>query len=153
GGMDAAIDSHVSDAMSDAGVDAASDASPDAPPHGAELSIAITGAPDPVAASSTLTYTIDVTTHGDLDATNVVVTERLPSGNAASQNAPGIGWTCNPAGQLVTCSRATLLVGAAPSIVVTVTTPPSGGTITASASVSAGTVDPDTTNNNASASA
>ncbi|HEY6173471.1 MAG TPA: hypothetical protein VIX73_03465 [Kofleriaceae bacterium] len=153
GGIDAAVDGHVVDAMADAIADAHSDAPPDAPPHGAELSIAITGAPDPVAASSTLTYTINVINHGDLDATNVVVIQRLPSGNVSYQTATGIGWTCNAAGQLVTCSRATLLIGDAPSIDVKVTTPPTGGTITTSASVAADTADPDQTNNDASESA
>ena len=153
GGIDAAVDGQAVDAMIDAVADAHADAMPDAPPHGAELSIAITGAPDPVAASSTLTYTINVINHGDLDATNVVVTERLPSGNVSFQSATGIGWTCNNAGQLVTCSRATLLIGDAPSIDVKVTTPPVGGTITTSASVAATTADPDQTNNDASASA
>src|SRR5215475_9032720 len=55
GGIDAAVDGQAVDAMIDAVADAHADAMADAPPHGAELSIAITGAPDPVAASSTLT--------------------------------------------------------------------------------------------------
>src|SRR4051794_34705969 len=50
GNADAAVDSQ---AGSDATSDAMADAAPDAPPHGAELAVTITGAPDPVAASST----------------------------------------------------------------------------------------------------
>jgi uncharacterized repeat protein (TIGR01451 family) len=132
----------------DAGVDGApadsapADAAPDASPSVADLEIAIAGAPDPVAASSTLTYTIDVTNHGGLDAEDIVVTQRLPAGNVAFQTATGIGWTCSTAGQLVTCARATLLVGAGPSISVRVTTPPTGGAITTSASVASDTPDP-----------
>jgi uncharacterized repeat protein (TIGR01451 family) len=150
GNADAAVDSH---AGGDATSDAMADAAPDAPPHGAELAITITGAPDPVAASSTLTYTIDVTNQGALDAQNVTVTQRLPSGNVQYQSANGIGWTCNAAGQIVTCTRGTLLVGAAPSIAVKVTTPPSGGTISTSVSVASDTADPDLTNNDANESA
>ena len=150
GGADAAADSH---AGGDAMADALADAIADAPPSGAELSIALTSAPDPVAASSTLTYTIDVTNHGALDAEGVTVTQRLPSGNVQYQSAIGIGWACNAAGQIVTCTRGTLLVGAAPSIAVKLTTPPTGGTITTSATVAADTADPDVNDNDASDSA
>ena len=146
--IDAAIDAPgtISDARGDAGVD---DAPVDGSPTGADLSLAITDSPDPVAASSTLTYTIDVTNHGGLDATNIVVTQRLPSGNVAFQSATGIGWTCNAAGQIVTCTRATLLVGPAPSIAVKVTTPPTGGSILTSASVASEVPDPAGLNNDA----
>lgn len=142
----------------DAGVDgpsgdsAPADARPDASPDVADLSIAITDAPDPVAASSTLTYTIDVTNHGGLDAANVVVTHRLPPGNVAFQSATGIGWTCGATGQIVTCTRTTLLVGAAPSIAVKVMTPPTGGAIETSASVDSTTPDPDSSNDDANLS-
>jgi len=146
---DAGVD--ASAGGSDAMPDAAADAAVDAPSNVAELSIEITDSPDPVAASSTLTYTLDVTNHGGLDAENVVVTQRLPSGNVAFQSATGIGWTCLPAGQVVTCTRATLLVGAAPSIAVKVTTPPTGGSISTSVDVASDMMDSQATNNDASA--
>ncbi|HSR99356.1 MAG TPA: hypothetical protein VLM79_20030 [Kofleriaceae bacterium] len=143
---DAAVDSAPPD---DGG---ALDGAPaDAPSNAAELSIAITDSPDPVAASSTLTYTLDVTNHGALDAKNVTVTHRLPSGNVAFQTATGIGWTCNPSGQVVTCTRATLLVGPAPSISVTVTTPPTGGPLSTSATVGSETPDLTASDNDATA--
>src|SRR5213079_1976279 len=98
GGLDA------SGAMGDAGPDAAPDAPaaaidarPDAAVPTADLSLAISDAPDPVAASSIVIYTIDVTNHGELDAKNVVVTQRLPSGNVQFQTASGIGWSCSAA--------------------------------------------------------
>jgi len=155
-GDDAAVDAPgaADGSPGEAGPDAppgGSDASPDASAHGADLAIAIGDAPDPVAASATLTYTIDVTNHGGLDATNLVVTQRLPAGNVAFQTATGIGWTCGAVGQIVTCTRATLLVGAAPSIAVKVTAPPTGGTISTSASVASDVADPDPTNNDATA--
>lgn len=143
---DAAVDSSPPD---DGG---ATDAAPaDAPSNAAELSIAITDSPDPVAASSTLTYTLDVTNHGGLDASNVTVTQRLPSGNVAFQTATGIGWTCTASGQVVTCTRTTLLVGPAPSIAVKVTTPPTGGSLTTSATVGSETPDLATSDNDATA--
>lgn len=153
GDVDAAVDSQGGPHADAALGDAMPDAPPDAAPLGAELSIALTATPDPVAASATLTYTIDVTNHGTLDAADVVVTQRLPPGNVQYQSASGIGWTCSANGQIVTCSRATLLVGAAPSIAVKVTTPPTGGSITTSATVGATTPDTDMTDNDASASA
>jgi uncharacterized repeat protein (TIGR01451 family) len=146
---DAAVDSATPD---DAGAtDATADAPPaDAPSNAAELSIAITDSPDPVAASSTLTYTIDVSNLGPGDATSLTVTNRLPDGNVLFQSAIGIGWTCVPNLQIITCTRTTLLVGAAPSIVIKITTPPTNGTLINQASVTATTDDLNLTNNAAS---
>src|SRR5262249_12131573 len=56
------------------------------------------------------------------------------------------GWSCSGT-TTVTCTRASLAVGAAPNIVITVTAPAEGGVIGNSASVSAATADPNTTNN------
>jgi uncharacterized repeat protein (TIGR01451 family) len=141
------------DTPGDAAADAMHDAGVDASLIGADLAITITDAPDPVAASATLSYTIDVTNRGGLDAHAVVVTQRLPPGNVAFQSATGIGWTCSAAGQVVTCNRPTLLIGAGPSIVVKVTSPPTGGSLATSATVASDTPDPDLTNNDASATA
>ena len=65
GGADAAIDAGLAPegGLPDASAgapDATLDARPDARPTGADLSIAITDSPDPVAASSALTYKIAV---------------------------------------------------------------------------------------------
>lgn len=150
GGTDGGVDAHA-DARRDAGSDAMHDAMIDGPPDGADLSIAITATPSPVAASATLTYTIDVANLGGLDADSLTVTQRLPSGNVDFQSATGIGWSCIAIGQIVTCTRATLLVGAAPSILVKVTTPPTGATLTTSVDVASKTADPATLNNSATA--
>jgi uncharacterized repeat protein (TIGR01451 family) len=115
-----------------------------------DLALLLSASPSPVPARSTLTYTIDVSNLGPRDATNLVVTNRLPDGNVLFQSATGIGWTCVPAGQIITCTRNTLLVGAAPSIVIKITTPPTNGTLVDQASVSASTDDLDLDNNAAS---
>jgi uncharacterized repeat protein (TIGR01451 family) len=157
GSADAAVDVGLAPdgALPDASPgapDATTDATPpDARPTGADLSIAITDSSDPVAASSALTYKIVVTNGGLLDAANVVVTQRLPPGDIQFLTAAGIDWSCTAAGQVVTCTRATLLVGAAPSIAVKVTTPPIGGSITTSARVTSGSADPDPSNDDTSA--
>src|ERR1051325_2572842 len=66
------------------------------------------------------------------------------------QSATGIGWTCVPNLQIITCTRTTLLVGAAPTIFIKITTPPTNGTLIDQASVSATTDDLDLSNNAAS---
>lgn len=127
------------------------DAAPlDAPvTNGVDLSLAISASPDPVAASSTLTYQLDVVNHSGLVAKNVKVTHLLPAGNISFQSAGGPGWLCNATGQIVTCTRDTLIEGAAPSIAVAITTPPAGGSLSSSASVQNDIGDPDTGNNEA----
>jgi len=80
------------------------------------------------AASEVLSYTVDATNHGVLGATNLAVTQRPPSGNVALQSAARTGWTGAAAGQVVTCTRATLLV---------VVAPPSVGSLATTASVDA----------------
>src|SRR5688500_3579574 len=54
------VDAPAGDAATDAASDATTDAPIDAPVNAAELSIALGDSPDPVAASATLTYTLDV---------------------------------------------------------------------------------------------
>jgi len=130
--------------------DARVDAAPDASLTGADLAITLTDSPAPVAANTTLTYTIDVTNNGGLDATNLVVTNRLPDGNVLFLAATGIGWSCTLAGQIVTCIRPLLIVGAAPSIAITITTPSADAVLVDQASVSSEISDPSTGNNSAS---
>jgi uncharacterized repeat protein (TIGR01451 family) len=128
----------------------ASDARPlDAAPGGADLEITITASPTPVDLSSTLTYRLDVTNHGDSEAADVVVTQNLPAGNVAFQSATGIDWTCTHDGQQVVCKRSTLHVGPAPFIDVKVTTPPNSGSLVTTVNVAATTSDPVPSNNDA----
>jgi uncharacterized repeat protein (TIGR01451 family) len=112
-----------------------------------DLSLALSASPSPALAHGTLTYTIGVTNLGPRDATNLVVTNRLPDGDVQFLGASGIGWACALAGQLVTCTRPLLIVGAAPSITIQIKTPPVNGTLVDQASVSATTTDVDLTNN------
>ncbi len=89
----------------------------------ADLSIVKTDSPDPVNAGATVTYTLAVSNAGPDTATTLTVTDTLPAGvtNAA---ASGTGWTCNPpSGGAISCTRASLAVGAAPNITLTATAP------------------------------
>src|SRR4051812_34949644 len=50
-----------------------------AAPGDADLALTKTDSPDPIVAGNNLTYTIKVENPGTLPATNVVVTDKLPS--------------------------------------------------------------------------
>jgi uncharacterized repeat protein (TIGR01451 family) len=100
-----------------------------------------------------LTYTIDVTNGGPATATDVVVTDTLPSGTEFVSAVPSVG-TCSRSGATLTCALGTLANGATAQIVVTVAVPPThpGGTLTNQVDVSSSTPDPDLTNNRDDAS-
>src|SRR6266566_5832577 len=81
-----------------------------------DLSIAKADNPDPVTAGNTLTYTISVTNpnpSGGNDASNVVVTDTLPSGvdfvSAAGCTHTGSTVTCN-LGQVNAATTATVII-------------------------------------------
>lgn len=116
---------------------------------GVDLSLAMTAAPTPVAASSTLTYHLDVVNHASIVARNVKVVHTLPAGNISFQSASGEGWMCQASGQIVTCGRDTAIEGAAPTITVAITTPPTGGSLSSSATVTNDIGDPEQSNNDA----
>ncbi|HEY0173247.1 MAG TPA: DUF11 domain-containing protein, partial [Pyrinomonadaceae bacterium] len=98
------------------------------------------------------TYTITVTNSGNVASSGTVtVSDTLPAGLTPG-TATGTGWTCNTAGQVVTCTRATALNGGAsyPAISVPVTVATnSAPSVTNTATVSGGN-DSDTGNNTAS---
>jgi LPXTG-site transpeptidase (sortase) family protein len=106
----------------------------------ADLSITKSDNPDPVQVNGTLTYTLSVANNGPSTATGVSVSDTLPV-TVSFGSATGTGWTCGEAGGVVTCTRPTLAVGAAPDITITVTAPGVAGTITNVVSVTATTND------------
>ena len=112
----------------------------EAPPT-ADLSVSKSDSADPVNASSSYSYTVNVSNAGAATATNVEVTDTLPPG-VSFVSATGTGWSCSEAAGVVTCTRASLAVGAAPAITISVTAPSSGGSITNNVSVSADETDP-----------
>jgi uncharacterized repeat protein (TIGR01451 family) len=76
----------------------------------------------------------------------VTVVDTLPA-SVLFESASGQGWTCSQVGATLTCTRANLASGNAPPITLVVTTPPTGATITNSATVSSTTLDPNNGNN------
>jgi uncharacterized repeat protein (TIGR01451 family) len=108
----------------------------------ADIAVFKTGGTN-VASGGTMNYTITVTNIGPSTATNVVVQDTLPA-SVLFQNASG-GVT--PVGNVVTWPAMILTNGAATNFTVTVTAP-SSGNFTNIASGTAGTPDPNPTNNN-----
>ncbi len=115
----------------------------------ADLSVGKSGSPDPVGASGALIYTLAVSNSGPYTATMVTVMDTLPAG-VAYVNASGDGWGCGHAGGVVTCTRPSLAVGAAPGVTLAVVAPPSDGVITNRASVGSALPDLNAANDAAS---
>jgi len=105
-----------------------------AAPGPTDLSITKTDSPDPVVEGNNLTYTIQVTNPnpiGGNDATNVVVTDNLPSG---VDFVSATGGTCQRAGSTVTCDLGQVNAGSAATVTIVVKTK-KDGTLSNTASV------------------
>jgi uncharacterized repeat protein (TIGR01451 family) len=112
----------------------------------ADLSIVKSDSPDPVVGLQPLTYTLAVSNSGPAAATGVTVSDTLPS-DVVFQSAGGSGWSCGEAAGVVTCTRPSLSVGAAPLVAIVVTAPPLAATLDNTASVTAAEADPAPGNN------
>jgi uncharacterized repeat protein (TIGR01451 family) len=123
---------------------------------GADLAITKTSGPDPVIAGNDLTYTITVTNNGPSHATNVLVTDSLPSevsyvshstaaGTASHDGSPTNGTVAWNVGNLTNGSSATLTI-----TVDVLSSTADGTTITNTATVSGNETDPVSENNSTS---
>ena len=93
-----------------------------------------------------LTYSVVVLNAGPAAAGNVQVEFTPPPGSTSIQTG-GLGWVCS-SGSTLTCGRGALAAGSvAPTLTVTLTVPPGGGWITATAVVASSQRDPVITNN------
>lgn len=120
---------------------------------GANLALSKTGAPNPVAGGSNVTYTLTASNAGPNASGAIVLNDNLPPA-VAFVSATGSGWSCSHAAGVVTCNRAgPHPVGAAiPAVTIVGTVNAASGTITNSATVlpaAGGVADPDTTDNTA----
>ena len=119
-------------------------------PQNADLAVSINASPNPVASGAALTYTVGVQNLGPLPASNLTLTVNLPDG-VTFINAGGTGWTCSQSGGVVTCTRFSLdATSSAPNVTITVNAPDQAGSITATASIEADTLDLVSDNNSAS---
>lgn len=113
---------------------------------GADLSLALSDAPDPVRKGGTLTYTIVITNAGPGSSDGVVVSDTLPASVAWLDTTASQG-SCTGS-STVQCALGTLAPGATASVTIS-TRALTRGRISNTASVSATTSDPAVANNQA----
>lgn len=113
---------------------------------GADLSIALSDAPDPVRKGKTLTYTVVVTNAGPGSSANVTVSDALPAAVTLLSATASQG-SCSGSTP-VSCALGTLDAGATATVTLS-TRALTVGTASNTASVSASTPDPSAANNQA----
>ena len=118
------------------------DASPLDP---ADLSVTKSDSPDPVAEDAVLTYTLAVENAGPDPATNVVVTDDLPSQVDPVSADPSAG-NCQIQGKKVECELGTIASGGSATVTIQVR-PKKAGQITNTAAVESDVADPQNANN------
>jgi uncharacterized repeat protein (TIGR01451 family) len=116
-----------------------------AAPGPTDLALTKSDSPDPVTVGSNITYTVRVTNPGPNDATDVVVTDTLPSG-VDFVSATASSGTCNRNGNTVTCNLGQVNSGVTATVTIVVTARKTG-TISNTASVATTVVDANTANN------
>jgi uncharacterized repeat protein (TIGR01451 family) len=114
-------------------------------PDPADLALTKSDSPDPVAENAVLTYTIEVENKGPDAATNVVVSDDLPS-QVADVTASVPGGTCDVQGKKVTCTVGSIANGATATVTIQVH-PKKAETIENTASVTSDVTDPVESNN------
>ncbi len=119
----------------------------------ADLHITKRGAPDPVVAGENVTWTIDVRNDGPSDAAGVVVTDNLPTSLLMIDQSTCTGPTSGVGVDNYACPRGIIPAGTSSSVTL-VTKVPAFSLLSAavnSASVTSPTLDPDVTDNAATA--
>jgi uncharacterized repeat protein (TIGR01451 family) len=116
-----------------------------APPAAADLALAGSDSPDPVASGGTLHYSLTVTNQGPDAATGVVLTGALGAGLAGVSATPSQG-SCS-AGPPVACNLGTIGAGQSAQVTVAATVTAGPGTLVTTASVASGVFDPSSANN------
>jgi uncharacterized repeat protein (TIGR01451 family) len=119
---------------------------------GADLTAIMSGAPNPATGGGNVTWTVSGGNLGPNTSGPVTFTTTLP-GVLTYLSASGTGWSCTPSGQVITCTRAAVAVGAYPDLAIsTRITGVSGGTITLNGNMSSTVGDPDGSNHSPVAS-
>jgi uncharacterized repeat protein (TIGR01451 family) len=113
--------------------------------NSADMAIVKTGSPNPVTEGTPLTYTLTVTDNGPASATNVTVTDTLPSVMTYLFSSSTQG-SCSEAGGTVTCLLGTMANAGAATISI-LTLPNTPGVYPNTATVTADQTDPNLTNN------
>jgi len=116
--------------------------------NSADMAITKTGTPNPVTEGSPLIYTLVVTNNGPASATNVTVTDTLPSvlTYLSSTVTPTTQGSCSEAGGTVTCLLGTM-ANAATATISILSIPGQPGVVANTATVTADQTDPNQANN------
>jgi uncharacterized repeat protein (TIGR01451 family) len=112
----------------------------------ADLVLTKSDSPDPVREGRVLTYTITVENQGPDAATNVTVTDVLPTGQKGVDFVSATPNSCQKTGHTVTCDLGTLANGETATVTIKVR-PRSAGQLSNTASVSSSTPDSVSANN------
>jgi uncharacterized repeat protein (TIGR01451 family) len=113
--------------------------------NSADMAIVKTATPNPVTEGTPLTYSLAVTNNGPASATNVTVTDTLPSSVTYLSSTSTVG-TCSEAGGIVTCLLGTM-ANAGTATITVLTIPGQPGVISNTATVTADQTDPNLANN------
>lgn len=113
--------------------------------NSADMAIVKTATPNPVTEGTPLIYTLAVTNNGPATATNVTVTDSLPSIVTYLSSSTTQG-TCSEAGGTVTCLLGTM-ANAGTATISILTIPGAPGVVSNTATVTADQTDPNLTNN------
>jgi uncharacterized repeat protein (TIGR01451 family) len=113
--------------------------------NSADLAIVKTATPNPVTEGTPLLYSLAVTNNGPASATNVTVTDTLPSPLTYLSSTATQG-SCSEAGGVVTCLLGTM-ANAGTATISILTLPGAPGMISNTANVAADQTDPNLTNN------
>jgi uncharacterized repeat protein (TIGR01451 family) len=113
--------------------------------NSADMAIVKTGSPNPVTEGSPLIYTLAVTNSGPASATNVIVTDTVPSVETYLSSTTTQG-TCSEAGGTVTCQLGTM-ANAGTATITVLTLPNAPGLVPNTATVTADQTDPNLANN------
>ena len=107
--------------------------------NSAAMTISKTGTPNPVTEGTPLTYTLTVNNTGPSTATNVTVTDSLPSALTylSSTVTPSAQGSCSEANGLVTCLLGTMAYPGTPVTISILTIPNAPGLVTNTATVTA----------------
>lgn len=117
----------------------------------ADLSVTLSGSPNPVAPGGTITYTAVGTNNGPTDAQDLVISIDLPAGVTFGSSSASAGGVCAGTDPVVCTWAGTTANGVSRTASATVTAPGAVGSLAASATVSSGTNDPVPGNNAAAA--
>jgi uncharacterized repeat protein (TIGR01451 family) len=113
--------------------------------NSADMAIVKTASPNPVTEGTPLTYSLAVTNNGPASATNVTVTDTLPS-VMTYLSANTTQGSCSEAGGTVTCLLGTM-ANAVTATITILTLPDAPGVVSNTATVTADQTDPNTSNN------